>query len=121
MEKLKYAEIVIKEAHSRTTHGALKWTNHKSSITAQPTPAISVSIENLDDGPDGATWEYAMITHPVGTARTMIGNPSSPKAHLNAMLADGEMLGQLNEIFRLVLLDPRKRDFEVAMKELHET
>ena len=121
MEKIKYAEIVIKEVHSRTTHGALKWENNQHSITAQPTPAIGVSIEYLDDGPDGATWEYVMITHPVGTARTMIGNPSSSKAHLTAMVADGDMLDQLNEIFGLVLLDPRKKDFDIAIKQLLET
>ena len=117
MEKIKYAEIVIKEVHSRTTHGALKWENNQHSITAQPNQAIRVSINYVDDVPDAATWEYVMITHPVGNAMTMIGNPSFSKTRAE-LLADGEMLDQLNEIFRLVLLDPRKREFEVAMKQL---
>lgn len=122
MEKLKYAEIVIKEVHSRTTQGTLKWEdkNHVSLIAAQPTPAIGVSIRYVDNGPDGATWEYAKITHPVGIDETMIGNPASSRARSAEVLADSDMLEQLNEIFRLVLLDPRQRDFEVAMKQLLE-
>lgn len=120
MEKLKYAETVIKEVHSRTTRGELQWTHNQRSVSAQPTPAIRVSINYVDDGPDAATWEYVVITHPVGTDLTVLGNPSSPKATLFAMSAADEMLDQLNEIFRRILLEPRKSDFEVAMKKLHE-
>jgi len=79
LEKQKYAEIVIKEIHSGTTHGALPWRKNKilRSISAQPTPAIQVSIRYLDDGPDAAIWEEVAITHPVGNGITLIGNPSS--------------------------------------------
>lgn len=120
MEKQKFAEIVIHEIHSKTISGELKWEDHQRSVSAQPIPAISVSIYYLDEGPDTAIWDYAMIGHPVGEDITMIGNPASPKAHLYGIKAGGQMLDQLNEIFRRVLLDPRKAEFEAAIKQLHD-
>jgi hypothetical protein len=98
----------------------LQWEDRGRSITAQPITAIDVSIYYLDEGPDAAIWDYAMIGHPVGKDMTMIGNPASPTAYLYAIKAGGQMLDQLNQIFRRVLLDPRKREFEAAMKRRHE-
>jgi hypothetical protein len=62
-----------------------------------------------------------MIGHPVGRDMTMIGNPASANAHLCRLTAAGQMLDQLNEIFLRVLLDPRKKQFEAAIKQLHES
>jgi hypothetical protein len=36
------------------------------------------------------------------------------------LMASGQMLDKLNDIFRRVLLDPRKSEFEAAIKQLHE-
>ncbi len=44
MEKLKYAELVIEEIHSKTINGTLQWKDDQRSVAAQPTPAIRVSI-----------------------------------------------------------------------------
>jgi hypothetical protein len=120
LEKLKYAEIVIEEVHSKTIHGGLQWKDNKRSVSAQPIPAIDASIYYTDEGPDAAIWEYVLIGHPVGKDMTMIGNPASPKANLCQLKATGQMLDQVNEIFRQVLLDPRKTEFEAAIKQLHE-
>jgi len=120
LEKLKYAELVIEEVHSKTINGTLQWKDDQGSVSAQPTPAIRVSFSYEDDGPDSAIWEYVLIWHPVGKAMTMVGNPASSRAHLCTLLASGQMLDELNEIFRRVLLDPRKSKFEVAIKQLHE-
>ena len=65
-----------------------------------------------------AVWEYVMITHPVGKGMTMIGNPASEKAQFHRIKASGRTLDQANEIFRHVLLEPRKKEFEAAMKVL---
>lgn len=120
MTKLNYVEAVIQQLHNKTIHGELQWESRERSISAQPIPAISVWIYYLDEGPDTAIWDYGMIGHPVGKDMTMVGNPASPKAHLYEIKAAGAMLDQLNEIFRRVLLDPRKMEFEAAMKQLSE-
>ena len=111
---------MIQKVISKTTNGELQWEDRGRSITAQPITAIAVSICYLDDGPDAAIWDYVTIGHPVGSDMTIIGNPASPTAYLYAIKAGGQMLDQLNEIFRRVLLDARKREFEAAMKRLHE-
>lgn len=121
MEKLNYAEIVIQEIHSRTIKGELEWKCDGRSVSARPSPIIQFSIYYQDDGPDAATWEHVLITHPVGKAFTMIGNPSSPKARLCEIIASGKMLDEINETFRHILLDPRKAAFETAMRLLRES
>jgi hypothetical protein len=121
LEKIKYAEIVTQEIHSRTIKGQLEWKDDQRSVSARPSPTIQFSIYYADDGPDAATWEHVLITHPVGTAFTMIGNPASPKARLCEIIATGEMLDEINETFRHVLLDPRRAAFETAMKLLRES
>ncbi len=119
MDKLKYAEIVIKEVHSKTILGQLQWKDDRRYVRAQPTPSIKVTIEYRDNGPDAATWETVFITYPVGSGETMIGSPSARIPGACDFTAAGEMLDQLNEIFRRVLLDPRKLAFEDEMKKLH--
>jgi hypothetical protein len=121
LERLEYAKLVIQEVHRRTIHGEFEWKVSERSITAQPTAAIEVSISYLDEGPDAAIWDYIMIGHPVGKGSTMVGNPASPKAEYCQTKAAGQMLDQMNDIFLRVLLDPRKRDFEAAIKQLHES
>ena len=121
MEKLKYAELVIEEIYSKTINGTLQWKDDQGSVSAQPTPAIRVSISYEDDGPDAAIWERVFIGHPIGRDMTMVGNPASSRARLSTLMASGQMLDKLNDIFRRVLLDPRKSEFEAAIKQLHET
>lgn len=90
-------------------------------MKASPTAAIGVSIKYKDDGPDAAIWEFLLVKHPVGKDSTMIGNPGLAKSLLAKLNASGSMLDQVNEIFRHVVLDPRRKEFEVAMKELRES
>jgi len=118
MEKLTFAETVIERAHYKTLRGELQWKINASSVTVELTPAIYVMFNFDDDGPDSATWESIMIKHPVGKGMTILGNPGGPKARLYDGTIPAETLNQLNEIFRYVLLDPRQKDFEAAMKEL---
>lgn len=118
MENLTYAETVIEQVHMKTFRGGLKWRCNRDSVSADPTTAINVSFKFDDDGPDSAIWEYVMITHPVGKDMTMIGNPASPKARFCQIIASGRTLDQANEIFRHILLEPRKKEFEAAMKAL---
>ena len=49
---------------------------------------------------------------------TILGNPASAKARLNQLIESAETLAQVNAIFNHVLLEPRKKEFEAAMKEL---
>lgn len=121
MRNLEFAEVVIHEVHSKTISGELKWQDRQRSVIAQPIPTISVSIYYQDDGPDAAIWEHVLIGHPVGKDMTLVGNPAAPKSHLCKLLAAGQMLDHVNDIFRRVLLDPRKADFEAAIRQLHES
>jgi len=118
LEKLKYAETVIEQVHIKTFRDELKWELGRDSISAEPTSAIRIFIKFDDDGPDSAVWEYILVGHPVGKDSTMLGNPVSARARLCSLLASGRTLDQLNDIFRHALLEPRKREFEAAMKEL---
>jgi hypothetical protein len=120
LEPLKFAEIVIEQAHKGTLQGRLQWENSPDWVRANPTPAIGVSIKYKDDGPDAAVWEFLLIKHPVGKDSTMVGNPGSATSRIVALTASGPMLDQVNEIFRHVVLNPRKKEFEVAMKQLRE-
>jgi hypothetical protein len=113
LQRLKYAETVIEQVHLKTFQCSQDW------VRANPTPPIGVSIKYQDDGPDAAIWECVLIKHPVGKDSTVIGNPASPKSHYG-LAASGSMLDQLNEICRHVVLDPRQKEFEVAMKQLLE-
>jgi hypothetical protein len=49
-----------------------------------------------------------MVTHPVGKGMTTMGNPASDKARLYQQIDSAQTLAQVNEIFRHVLLEPRK-------------
>jgi hypothetical protein len=118
LETLVYAGTVIETVHFKTLQGKLKWEIKPSSIVAEPTSAIYVMIEFRDDGPDSAVWERVMIKHPVGKGATMLGNPDSDKARLCDQIASAGTLDQVNEIFRYVLLGPRKKEFEAAMRAL---
>jgi len=118
VEKLKYAEAVIEQVHAKTIRGGLEWTRRPSMLFADPTPTINVTITFADEGPDSAIWENVIIKHPVGSGSTMVGNPASSKARLYEQITSASMLDQVNEIFRYALLDPRKQEFEAAMKEL---
>jgi hypothetical protein len=120
LDPLKYAEIVIEQVHMRTIQGKLQWENSQDWVRANPTPAIGMSIKYQDDGPDAAIWEFALIKHPVGKDSTMIGNPASANSRIVKLNATGSMLDQMNEIFRHVVLDPREKEFEEAMKQLRE-
>jgi hypothetical protein len=118
LEKLIFVETVIAHVRSKTLEGKLKWKSSVSSITAEPTAAIYVMINFNDDGIDSAIWESVMIKHPVGKGVTALGNPASDKSRLYDPITFTETLNQMNEIFRYVLLEPRKKEFEAAMKEL---
>ena len=118
MENVEYAEIVIEQVHKKTFRGDLKWQISGESVRAEPTPAITVSFKFYDDGPDSAVWEYVYVSHPVGKDAVMLGNPASAKARLISTMASERALVQLNDIFRHVALEPRKTQFEDAMKEL---
>jgi len=86
-------------------------------VSADPTRAIYVTISFEDDGPDSAIWESVIIKYPVGDGMMILSNPASSKAGLYELITSASMLDQVNEIFRYVLLDPRKQEFEAAMKE----
>lgn len=120
MESVEFFETVIEQVYKRTVSGDLEWKCTQDSVRAEPTGAITVGIKFYDDGPDSAIWEYAYATHPVGKDMTMLGNPDSKKARLIQILASGKTLVQLNDIFNRVLLEPRKRQFEEAIKELQK-
>jgi len=47
----------------------------------------------------------------------ILRNPASSIAGPYELITSPSMLDQVNEIFRCVLLDPRKQEFEAAMKE----
>jgi hypothetical protein len=118
LETVKFAETVIGQVHAKTLQGGLTWEINRDRVAAEPTPNIRVTINFDDDGPDSAIWQNVMITHPVGVGVTLLGNSASPKAKLFVQVKSGKMLDQINEIFRYVLLEPRKKEFEAAMKEL---
>ena len=118
MEKLKYAETVIEQAHSRTCRGELEWIAGRTWIQAKLTPEIQVSIKYKDDGPDSAIWDNVMISHPVGRGLTFVGNPASPDVRYFEFVAVGPTLDRVNEIFRQVFLEPRHQQFEAVMKAL---
>ena len=120
MEKLKYAETAIEQVHIKTFRGDLPWQCSRDRVSADPTPGIRVSIRFDDEGTNSAIWERVVITHPVGEDITMLGNPSSAKSGLCQLIAAGQTLDRVNEIFCYVLLDPREREFEAAMKELRK-
>jgi hypothetical protein len=118
LEQLEYAETVIEQVHIRTLRGDLVWECFENRISADPVSSIKVLIRFEDEEVNSAIWEHVLISHPVGKALTMLGNPSSAKAHLNRFLATGQTLDRVNAIFRHVLLEPREKAFEAAMKEL---
>jgi hypothetical protein len=118
LENLKYAETVIEQAHSRTCRGELEWIAGRTWIEAKLTPEIEVSIKYKDDGPDSATWDRVMISHPVGRGFTLVGNPASPDVRYFEFVAGGPTLDRVNEIFRQVFLGPRQQQFEAVMKTL---
>jgi hypothetical protein len=59
-----------------------------------------------------------MIKHPVGEGWTMMSNPVAAMAHLNKNLVTGSALDQINTIFDLELLEPRRKAFEAAVTAL---
>jgi hypothetical protein len=120
MDKSKYAETVIAEAYKRSMAGTLKWRVERNYILAALAAKIEVTIHYFDQGPDSAHWEYATVNSPVNRELTMLGNPQVPKAKYCDIQAKGEVLNQLNQIFRQMLLDPRTRGFESAIKKLGE-
>ena len=95
-----------------------KWERGKSKISTDPTPAIYVVTSFADEGPDSAIWESVIIKYPVGNGMMILSNPASSKAGTYEPITSASILDQVNEIFRHVLLDPRKQEFEAAMKEL---
>jgi hypothetical protein len=113
-------EMVIDQVHEKTFRGDLEWRSSGDSVRAEPTPAIVVGFKFYDDGPDSAVWEYVYVTHPVGKDMTMLGNPASTKTRLIESKASGKTLVKLDDLFRHVLLEPRKKQFEDAMKELRK-
>jgi hypothetical protein len=118
LETLKFAETVIGQVHAKTLQGCLAWEIARSRVAAEPTSNIQMTINFDDDGPDSAIWQNVMIKNPVGEGVTILGNPASPKAKLFVQVKSGKMLDQINEIFRNAVLEPRKKEFEAAMKEL---
>jgi hypothetical protein len=118
LETLKFAETVIGQVHAKTLQGGLAWEVDRGRVAAEPTTNIQVTINFDDDGPDSAIWQNVIIKHPVGEGVTILGNPASPKANLFVQVKSGKMLDQINEIFRYVLVEPRKKEFEAAMREL---
>ena len=118
MEVLEYAGTVIEQVHIKTLRRDLPWECFLDRISTNPTPTILVSIRFEDYEANSAIWEYVMIKHPVGQGMTMLCNPASAKSRLCELLAAGQTLDRVNEIFRYVLLDPRKEAFRAAMEEL---
>jgi hypothetical protein len=118
LEQNEYAETVIEHLHRKTFREGLEWQRRDSSVSAQPTPAITVSIHFYDDGPNSALWDYVYMSYPVGKDAAMLWNPASKRARLAPTLASGKTLVQLDEIVRHTLLEPRRKEFEAAMKEL---
>jgi hypothetical protein len=118
LDQLRYAEIVIEQAHRKTMTGELKWTTGRDDISANPTASIRISMKFDDEEASSAIWGYAVITHPVGQNITLLGNPASAKSTLYKHPPSALSLNRMNEIFQFILLDPREKEFEVAMKEL---
>lgn len=118
MDKIEYAATVIAAVHAQTIQGKLPWRTNPGMVVAEPTSTIMVMIGFEDDGPDSAVWESVMIKHPVGKGITILGNLASSKSRLYEPITSAQTLAQVNEVFRYVLLEPRKREFEAAMKEL---
>ena len=118
LAKLRYAEAVIEKVHAMTIQGGLEWKCLPGIVSTNPTPTINVMITFADEGPDSAIWESVIVKHPVGRGTTMLSNPASSKTRLYEPITSASTLDQVNEIFRHVLLDPRKQEFEAAMKEL---
>jgi hypothetical protein len=117
MQLLQFVQEVLEKVHAQTLAGGLKWKCYSDYVIAEPSPTISVKINFEDLGPDSAIWKSVFIKHPVGKGITMLGNPAAGRSIFDPIPA-GRMLDQVNDIFRHVLLDPRRREFEAEMDHL---
>ena len=118
MDGKTYADLVVKEVHKRAFSGKLECSIRDRAMTAKLGGPVELTMMFKDKEVDSAEWEFVSIQNPVGIGSTTMGNSAKDKNLSRDISLSPELQKLLDEIFELLVLQPRRKQAAAILKQI---